>query len=86
MSQLKNQNDINLIIINGDLHDNALFRDIINSDLDLDNFFQELNKKYFNYIQSYRGDYYIDCLKSSRGQLMLKKLNIRIAVSNYQGT
>lgn len=83
---IKNSNDINLITIDGDLHGNALFKNIINSDIDLDVFCRDINKKYFNYIQSYRGDCYRDCLKSNRGQVMLQKLNINIAVSNYTET
>ena len=83
---IKNSNDINLIIIEGDLHGNTLFNKIINSDKNLDNFCAHLNNKYFNYIQSYRGDYYKSCLKNKRGQYLISKLNVNIAVSNYQGS
>jgi hypothetical protein len=82
---LKNSNDINLIIIDGDMHGNTLFNDIINSNTCLDNFCKDINNKYFNYIQSYRGDYYNDCLRSNIGKNLISRLNINIAVSNYQG-
>jgi hypothetical protein len=82
---IKNSNDINLIVIDGDMHGNDLFSKIIKSNIDLDIFCQDINNKYFNYVQSYRGDYYNSCLKSNRGKVMLQKLNINIAVSNYQG-
>lgn len=83
---LKNSNDINLIIINGDMHGNTLFNKIINSNINLDHFCKEMNNKYFNYIQSYRGDYYRICIRSNRGKELITKLNINTAVSNYQGT
>ena len=84
---LKNKDDINLIIIEGDLHDNNLFNQIIKSNIkiDLDIFCQTINNKYFNYVQSFRGDYYKECLKSNKGKEMIQKLNINIAVSNYTG-
>lgn len=82
---LKNSNDINLIIIEGDLHGNSLFNKIINSDENLEDFADDMNNKYFNYIQSYRGDYYKKCITSNRGKDLISKLNINIAVSNYQG-
>lgn len=82
---LNNPDNIKLITIDGDLHGNNLFSKIIRSDMDLDGFCQDINQKYFNYVQSFRGDYYRDCLASSRGQLLIQKLNINIAVSNYTG-
>ena len=82
---IKKSNNINLIIIDGDMHGNNLFNKIINSNTNLDNFSKDINNKYFNYIQSYRGDYYRLCLKSIRGKNLISKLNINIAVSNYQG-
>tara|TARA_B110000285_G_scaffold173780_1_gene194781 strand:- start:244 stop:1179 length:936 start_codon:yes stop_codon:yes gene_type:complete len=82
---LKNSNDINLIIIDGDLHGNSLFNKIINSTTDIDTFCEDINNKYFNYVQSYRGDFYNWCNKSNRGKYLISKLNINIAVSNYQG-
>lgn len=81
---LKNSNDINLIIIDGDLHNNNLFNKVIKSNINLDNFTEDINNKYFNYIQSYRGDFYKRCLGSNRGKILISKLNINIAVSNYQ--
>ena len=85
-SYIKNSNDINLIIIDGDMHGNNLFNKIIKLDTNLDNFCKDINNKYFNYIQSYRGDYYMNCITSNRGKNLISKLNINIAVSNYQGT
>lgn len=82
---IKNSNDINLIVINGDMHGNILFNQIINSNINLDTFCQYMNNYYFNYTQSYRGDYYNLCLKNTRGKSLISKLNINIAVSNYQG-
>ena len=82
---IKNSNDINLIIIDGDMHGNKLFSKIINSNINLDHFCEDINNKYFNYIQSYRGDYYKACLKSNKSRNLIYKLNIKIAVSNYQG-
>jgi hypothetical protein len=83
---IENPKNINLIIIDGDMHGNTLFNNIINSNTNLDNFCNNINDKYFNYIQSYRGDYYRHCIRSNRGQNLISKLNINIAVSNYQGT
>lgn len=83
---IKNPNDINLIIIDGDLHGNNLFNQIIKSNTNLDHFSKDINNKYFNYTQSYCGDYYNLCLRSDRGKKLISQLNINIAVSNYQGT
>ena len=82
---IKNSNDINLIIIDGDMHGNTLFNKIINSNTNLEHFANDINNKYFNYIQSYRGEYYMNCITSNRGKNLISKLNINIAVSNYQG-
>ena len=68
------------------MHENNLFKNIINSEIYLDDFCKDINNKYFNYTQSYRGDFYRYCLRSSKGQILISKLNINIAVSNYQGT
>ena len=87
---LKNSNNIKLITINGDMHRNKLFNEIINSNTEtesnLDKFSIKMNNEYFNYTQSYRGDYYRICLLSDIGKKLISKLNINIAVSNYQGT
>jgi len=83
---IKNPKNINLITIDGDMHGNTLFNNIINSNTNLDHFCNNINDKYFNYIQSYRGDYYRHCIRSNKGQNLISKLNINIAVSNYQGT
>jgi hypothetical protein len=82
---IKNSTAIDLIVIDGDMHDNTLFDTIINSNANLDHFCNDINKTYFNYIQSYRGDYYRKCIRSNRGKNLISKLNINIAVSNYQG-
>lgn len=83
---IKNSNDINLIIIDGDMHANTLFNKIIFSNENIDNFSKDINNKYFNYTQSYRGDYFMKCCESDRGKYLMTKLNINIAVSNFQGT
>ena len=83
---IQNPKNINLIRINGDLHGNTLFGKIINSNTNLDNFCQDINNQYFNFIKSYRGDFYKLCLKRARGIYLISNLNINIAVSNYQGT
>jgi len=75
----------NLIIIDDHMHGNILFNKIINSNTNLNHFCNNINNKYFNYIQSYRGDYYMNCITSNRGKNLISKLNINIAVSNYQG-
>lgn len=82
---LNNPNEINLIMINGDMHCNSMFNKIINSNVNLDIFCQDINKHYFDKVQSYRGDYYRNCLRTNRGREMIKRMNINIAVSNYQG-
>jgi len=82
---LKDNNTINLITIDDNLHCNDLFKKVINSNIDLDVFSENLNKTYFNYIQSFRGDYYRQCLTTDRGKQLIQKLNINIAVSNYSG-
>lgn len=81
---LKNNNDINVIEMNVDLHGNGAFNDVIyNENIDINSFCDTINNSYFNYVQSYRGDYYQYCLKFKRGQELINKLNISIAVSNY---
>ena len=67
------------------MHGNNLFNKIIKSNTNLDNFCKDINNKYFNYIQSYRGGYYNRCLITDRGKKFISKLNINIVVSNYQG-
>lgn len=82
---IKDNTLINLITIYGDLHGNTLFNQIIQSDIQLDDVCKNLNDNYFNYIQSFRGDYYRLCLTNNRGTEFIQKLNINIAVSNYTG-
>lgn len=82
---IKDNTFINLITIYGDLHGNTLFNQIIQSDIQLDDVCKNLNDNYFNYIQSFRGDYYRLCLTNNRGTELIQKLNINIAVSNYTG-
>jgi len=83
---IKDNNSVNLIEIEGDLHENNLFKQIIYNDkLNLDYLCEKLNNIYFDYVQSYRGDYYKMTLGSQRGKELIRKLNISIAVSNYTG-
>ena len=83
---IRNTNDVNVLRIDGDLHGNALFNQIIkNPNINIKEYADSLNKRYFNLIQSYRGDYYKECLKTKRGSELINNLNISICVSNYQG-
>ena len=83
---LKDKTCVELIVIDGDLHHNRLFDSIIkNKGANINDFCDKMNALYFNKIYSYRGDYYRKCLKSQRGKHLIKKLNILVAVSNYQG-
>ena len=83
---LQNKNDVHLLIIDGDLHGNALFNQIIKTrNIDIKDFSGSFNKTYFDFIQSYRGDYYKECLKTQRGRELINNLNISICVSNFQG-
>ena len=84
---LNNSKSIKLINIYGDLHGNHLFNKIIKSNkkIDIDKFCTDMNNKYFNYVQSYRGDYYKKNMTNIKGKYIMEKLNINIAVSNYSG-
>lgn len=76
---------VDLIQINGDLHNNNLFRYVINNNINIDDFCNDININYFNHVYSYRGDYYNICMNNDKGRELMDKLNIYIAVSNYQG-
>lgn len=83
---IRNKNDVNVVRIYGDLHCNSLFNQIIkNPNIKIKEYADSLNKTYFDLIQSYRGDYYKECLKTKRGIELINNLNISICVSNYQG-
>lgn len=83
---IRNKNDVNILQINGDLHGNTLFNNIIqNTKINIKDYCDSLNKTYFDYIKSYRGDYYKECLKTQRGRELVNALNVSICVSNYQG-
>lgn len=69
-----------------DLHGNRLFKNILNlKKIDLLDFAHIMNVMYFNFTQSYRGDYLLELKKTRRGRTLLKNLNINVAVSNFQG-
>jgi hypothetical protein len=78
--------DISLSLITGDMHDNQLFDITTNNDkIDLSKFSTFMNDHYFNKTLSYRGDYINRLNSTERGQELFQKLNIKVAVSNYQG-
>ena len=69
-----------------DMHHNRLFLSIISSDnIDLDVAADVLNREYFNKVPAFRGDYMRQCLAYPRGKELLERLNICLAVSNFQG-
>lgn len=83
---LLNNDDINIVEINKNLHNNVIFNEVINNnDIDILTFVKEMNETYFNKTLSFRGDYINTCMASERGKQLIQKLNIQIAVSNYQG-
>lgn len=78
--------NIELIKIIGDLHNNNLFKNYLGQKkLDLNLFSEVMNDIYFNKTLSYRGDYINELKKSKLGLELFKKLNIKVAVSNFQG-
>lgn len=82
---INNEIEINLFKLNGDMHENNLFSEVIKNPKTFNNLSKFLNEQYFNNTYSYRGDY-IKILETTQyGKMLLKKLNIKIAVSNYQG-
>jgi hypothetical protein len=85
----ENPDCVKLIEIQGDLHGNNLFRQILHSvnytENDRNKIACEINEKYFQYVQSFRGDYYRMTSESEKGKQWLALLDINMAVSNYQG-
>lgn len=81
---LNDIDSVNVVFIEGDFHGNTLFNSVIRSEQDLDAFAKKMNDSYFHFTRAYRGDYYLECMKHHRGQELMKKLDIAIAVSNYQ--
>lgn len=78
--------NIELIKIIGDMHNNNLFKNYLGQKkLDLNLFSEVMNDIYFNKTLSYRGDYINELKKSDLGLELFKKLNIKVAVSNFQG-
>ena len=72
--------------VSGDvLFENKLFKNILLNYHCMSQFCNKLNEMYFNKTFSYRGDYILDLQKTRQGQILLSKLNIKIAVSNYSG-
>ena len=90
---LQDSTSVNLIRIEGNLHENEMIDKAIKDvRTDLHKFSDDLNKQYFSFVKSYRGDY-INKIKSyrgsrnrKRGKELMNMLDISIAVSNYQGT
>ena len=78
--------DVDLVEMSVNLHNNAYLNEVIrNTDIDIDNVAKQLNETYFDKTLSFRGDYINTCMASERGKQLIQKLNIQIAVSNYQG-
>ena len=80
--------DIEVIKLeDGGLLGNTMIRRAIeNESINLKEFANELNTLYFNKTQSYFGNYLKwPEFKTKRGKELLKLLNIKIAVSNWQG-
>ena len=82
---INNKVEINLFKLNGDMHENKLFSEVIKNPKTINPFSKFINEYYFNYTYSYRGDYIKILETTQNGKMLLKKLNIKIAVSNYQG-
>lgn len=84
----KYNEDIEVIQLeDGGLLGNTMIRRAIgNKSINLKEFANELNTLYFNKTLSYRGDILKwQEFKTKRGKELLKLLNIKIAVSNWQG-
>jgi hypothetical protein len=80
------ENDVEIVEINCNLHNNLAFNQVINNtDINIDTYAEKMNTTYFNKTMSFRGDYIKSCMESERGSELINKLNIQIAVSNYQG-
>lgn len=82
---INNKVEINLFKLNGDMHENNLFSEVIKNPKTFNNLSKFLNERYFNFTLSYRGDYIKILETTQNGKMFLKKLNIKVAVSNYQG-
>jgi hypothetical protein len=82
---LKDKNSIELVKLNDVLFENKLFKNILLNYHCMSQFCNKLNEMYFNKTFSYRGDYILDLQKTRKGQILLSKLNIKIACSNYSG-
>ncbi len=84
---LQDSTSVNLIRIEGNLHGNEMIGKAIKDvRTDLHKFSDNLNKQYFSFVKSYRGDYIRKINSSERGKELINMLDISIAVSNYQGT
>tara|TARA_Y100000741_G_scaffold78564_1_gene57334 strand:+ start:3464 stop:4438 length:975 start_codon:yes stop_codon:yes gene_type:complete len=84
---IRDRRCVELVQLNGNLHENTMFRNMINNRyLSMNKFCDNLNEVYFNKVLSFRGDYILECQETRRGQQLVSMLNIRIAVSNYLGT
>ena len=82
------EDKINLEPINifGDMHGNRLFYDsYVKPKTNLSELAKFMNDYYFDLTNSYRGDYINSMQKNDRGRKLLELLNIKVAVSNYQG-
>ena len=72
---------------NWDLHGNNLFINVIrNHEVDIEEFSYMMNREYFAATPAFRGDYFAQLSTlGPRGAALQNLLDVRIAVSNYQG-
>jgi hypothetical protein len=78
--------DLNIINIFGNTNANILFWDYYTRPRnELEKLASFMNDYYFDLTNSFRGDYINYMRKHERGSKFYKLLNIKIAVSNYQG-
>lgn len=68
-----------------DLHGNRLFNEVVQSQISISDFAEYMNDSYFQKIPGYRGDFLRILLQSERGFELAQLLNLRVALSNFQG-
>jgi hypothetical protein len=68
-----------------DLHENRVFDEVVQSQISISDFAEYMNESYFQKVPGYRGDYLRILLQSERGFELARSLNLRVALSNFQG-
>ena len=83
---LKGENNTKIIELANKFNLEKLNRNMYQykTQIEIDNFAEEFNKVYFDKIPVYRGDWWKFVNRSYNGLYLLNKLNIDIAVSNFQ--